>query len=913
MRSVEPDDPVLSYAAVLDALPIVAYIARPDGSIAYVSRAWADLFGYDGGIALGLGYRAIIHPDHLERAITVFEGALASQARYRDELPVRFGDGSYRWVRSQAEPLRDRENAVIGWFGTVIDIEDQRLAQSGLLEHAEFSARLIASSEDCIKVLDAEGRLISMSENGQALLGVRDFEAIRGTPWVETWSADQRPVVQQAVDAARGGSTGRFVGYFPVDDEPRWFDVIVTAFRDELGIPRQLLAVSRDVTLAHQTQQALRESEARYRAFSEALPGMTWSAGSDGRLDYISRKYDEMRPRTRESALGEAWLESVHADDRAATSARWRHSLTTGEPYEAQFRIDVGGGNYRWHMARALPMRDAAGAIVRWVGVNMDVDDQRRADDAREMFVALVENSDDFIGIADSGGRVMYVNAAGRDLLELGSLENALAAHTRDYLLPEDRAFVRDTMLPAVFRDGHWIGDFRLRNFQTNQAVPVGCNLFQIRGTDGEMLGIATVSRDRRQLARIESGLRLLAATGGAALDSLDLDETLRNIASAFVADFASYCIIDVREDGRWHRTGVHVDPSREALLLDVSEPTDDHPIARALREGNSAVVTVDAAWSEATHGAEDRSELVRVLGVRSFITVPVIKSGGEVVGALTAAIDATSSRENYTADDLGFVEEVGRRAGAAIEFARSYKREQRIAAELQAASLPATLPHSAELFLNADYRPGSDEATIGGDWYDAFRLDDGRIGITVGDVLGHGLGAAVTMTKLRAAMQSAAMVNPDPNVMLNVADKTLRLVDADAYATAIAAIYDPLSETLIFASAGHPGPALRTSDGKVQEFTSIGLMLGLRDGDETNTVTFAAPHEATVVFYTDGLVEATRDIETGYRRLHEALSDPSVLEGPEPARALVDLVLNGRSANDDVAVLVARIGAPAR
>lgn len=304
-----------------------------------------------------------------------------------------------------------------------------------------------------------------------------------------------------------------------------------------------------------------------------------------------------------------------------------------------------------------------------------------------------------------------------------------------------------------------------------------------------------------------------------------------------------------------------------------------------------------------------ERAAVVAARGVRSFISVPIVAPGGAIVGSLSAAIDSTSTREAYTNHDLPFVAEVGRRAGAAIENARSYERERRLAVEWQAASLPTTLSNIDGLALDADYRPGSAKATIGGDWYDAFQLLDGRIVLTIGDVLGRGLRAAVTMTKLRQAMQAAALVDPDPNVILRVADMTLRLADPDSYATALAAVYDPVDHRLRLASAGHPGPALHTSGGDVREIACLGMMLGLRDGSEANSISIDIPSAATLVFYTDGLVESTRDLEDGQRRLHDALAALASARTGNPARFIVDFVLEGRSPSDDIAVLVARFG----
>ena len=744
MRAIEPQDPATTFATVLDALPIVAFLARPDGTISYVSRAWEEYIGIEPSHALDNRFPAMIHPDQRERAVATWLASNVAQTPYRDELRLRFGDGTYRWALCQAQPMRDAAcDTIVGWFGTVTDIDDRKRAEETFREQAEFNARLIESSDDCIKIVDLEARIVSLSVNGQKILGITDMESLVGTSWLEFWQADDRAAADTAIAAARAGGTGKFIGYFPVAGEPRWFDVAITAILDAGGRPDKLLIVSRDITVARST------------------------------------------------------------------------------------------------------------------------------DKAREMFVALVENSGDFIGIGDVDGNVVYVNEAGRQLLEIDSLETAKATPLIDYFCPADRQYVRTEVLPAIQQTGRWVGDFQFRNFRSGAAVPVAYNAFRLVDHSGADMGIATVSRDRRRRLRIEAGLRLLSRTGVAALHSLNSMVTVPIIAQAFVPDYASYSIIDVVSAGaQWQRTVVHHDRSKEHIIRDLSEPSATHPVSLALREGRSTLVVIDGDAAPAIGGQTDRVQAVAALDVRSFITVPVIMPNGEIAGGLTAARDTTHPAGDYMADDVAFVEEAGRRAGTAIANGRSYERERRIAVELQAASLPASLPQVPQLRLNADYRPGSDEATIGGDWYDAFVLRDGRVAISVGDVIGHGLHAAVTMTKLRQAMQAAAMVSPDPNVMLRVADETIRLIDVDGYATAVAALYDPQARTLTFASAGHPGPIVRTPDGRVTDHSTSGLLLGLRTGSETDVCVIDIPAHSTIVLYTDGLVEATRGLRCEFRAI---------------------------------------------
>ena len=241
----------------------------------------------------------------------------------------------------------------------------------------------------------------------------------------------------------------------------------------------------------------------------------------------------------------------------------------------------------------------------------------------------------------------------------------------------------------------------------------------------------------------------------------------------------------------------------------------------------------------------------------------------------------------------------------------RAFEHEQRIAFILQEASLPTVLPAIPDVYLSAYYRPGNSEATIGGDWYDAFLLEVGRLVLTIGDVLGKGLVAAVTMGNIRQAMRAVARLLPDPNALLDAADHTVRSDAAltDIYATALAGIYDPNRQSFTFASAGHPGPVLRRPDGSIEELSSPGTLLGMRNRDEVHTLTVDLPHGSALVFVTDGLLEATRDLDDGILRINSAMRSTEVWTAENSAHALVTYVLAGQPATDDVAVLVAEFG----
>jgi PAS domain S-box-containing protein len=689
--------------------------------------------------------------------------------------------------------------ATVLGFATVVFHRLQRIERErGQLRNAEdrkrLVERLVEASEDSVKVLDANGRVVFMNANGQRAHGITDPSSVAGTDWLAFWEGSHRVDAVAAFAAARAGGRGRFTGLRILHGRETWWDVTVIPIVEGGEAADQYLAVARDVTEAVTTHRALARSEERLRLIGASLPGTTWTARPDGFLDYISEGAMAM-DRPVEELLGPAWLEIVHPDDRERVITVWSASLATAAPYEIQFRIRMAGGEYRWHLVRALPQRDEMGTIVRWVGVNVDVDDQRRADEQRE---------------------------------------------------------------------------------------------------------------------KIAIGLRALAEAGAEMYGSLDFDETLRNVAEAVVKSFATACTIDlVGPNGDYQRVAVaHPRADMRALFeryTDSSRFTLQHPIVQAIRFGVSTCVTdLREGWS-ATQ-TPSLVTVVELLRLRSLLVVPVRTPNGSVTGALSCSLDEDDPRPSYVSEDIPFAEELGRRAGIAVEHARAYERERTIAMRFQEASLPAALPVVDDLRLSADYRPGHSDATIGGDWYDAFALDDGRIAITIGDVLGKGLAAAVTMATLRQSMRAAASTLPNPNAMLVVAERTIRDMPTQTYATALAGIYDPRLRALTFATAGHPGPVLRLANGTIEELAGNGSMLGL-GATQFDQSTRSIPADSVLAFFTDGLTESTRDMEDGYRRLRAALGDPRVRTDENPARAIVEHVLDHAPARDDIAVLLVETG----
>jgi PAS domain S-box-containing protein len=175
--------------------------------------------------------------------------------------------------------------------------------ERALRQAEEFAARLIACSQDCIKVLDLEGRLLWMNEGGMQALEICDFSPLVNASWINFWQGEDREAARAAVESAARGETGRFTGFFPTTatQQPRWWDVVVTPIRNAEGKRDRLLALSRDVTDRKRGEQALREahlsvarSEERWRSvFANSAIGVALTDLS-GRFFATNPIYQEM-------------------------------------------------------------------------------------------------------------------------------------------------------------------------------------------------------------------------------------------------------------------------------------------------------------------------------------------------------------------------------------------------------------------------------------------------------------------------------------------------------------------------------------------------------------------------------------------------------------------------------------------
>ncbi|MFF3647686.1 SpoIIE family protein phosphatase [Streptomyces sp. NPDC002181] len=270
--------------------------------------------------------------------------------------------------------------------------------------------------------------------------------------------------------------------------------------------------------------------------------------------------------------------------------------------------------------------------------------------------------------------------------------------------------------------------------------------------------------------------------------------------------------------------------------------------------------------------------------------------------------------RPAFEQNDLLVAAQLATHTALGIDKAVLYGREAYIADELQRTMLPDSLPQPTGVRLASRYLPAAETARVGGDWYDAIPLPGSRVALVVGDVMGHSMTSAAIMGQLRTTAQTLAQLDLPPAEVLHHLDEQAQRLGSDRMATCLYAVYDPVSHRITIANAGHPPPVLLHLGGRAEVLrVPPGAPIGV-GGVDFEAVELDAPAGATLLLYTDGLVESRlRDVWTGIEQLRERLATTAQLTGldhPPPLEALCDDVLDmlgPGDRDDDIALLAAR------
>src|SRR5882724_8006915 len=477
----------------VDAIPTLAWSARPDGSAEFFNRRWLDYTGLSSEEASNWGWAAALHTEDRDRLLDCWRHLLDSGEAGEIEARLRRYDGDYRWFLFRVEPVRDNRGGILKWYGANTDIEDRKRAEA-LLAAEKRTLEMIANGASLVDILERLCDTVdAQASNIKSAVMLMDTDGVHLRPaaaprlpkgWVEAITPLKiGPCVGSCGTAA---SLKQRVIVSDIATDPLWADYrdlalsyglraawsqpLLSKNQEVLGTfclyyaePRsandtdlQLIEGADHIAViaieGERSQEALRSaseeirnSEARLRKIIDTIPTHAWCTLPDGTGIFWNRRWLEYTGLSLEVLRGWGWQNAIHPEDLKKITDKWRRDLAAGQPGEVEGRLRRFDGVYRWFLFRAEPLRDESGNIVNWYGTDTDIDDLKRAEaklrqdeeELRQMIDLLPQH----IQVLDKDGTLLHANKTLLDY-EGFTLEEMKGAGTQERIRrdvhPED-------------------------------------------------------------------------------------------------------------------------------------------------------------------------------------------------------------------------------------------------------------------------------------------------------------------------------------------------------------------------------------------------------------------------------------------------------------------------------------------
>jgi formate hydrogenlyase transcriptional activator len=416
---------------VIDTIPCLVTRSRPDGYVELVNRRWLELTGLKLEEVLGWGWRAVFHPDDVERHMRKWRAALAVGEPFEDETRIRRGDGEYRWFLNRNVPLRDEDENIVEWYGTWHDIEDLKQATERLRQsETELRHILDAIPSDVFALEPDAGNFV----NGNFLpnrhhleytgLTLEEARGIPGRIFHPDDAERLRALRQRALlDGMPFEATARLRRK---DGQYRWFLIRVNPLRENGQILRWY-GTRTDI-------EDQKRAEDQLRAVIDTIPQQIWSGPADGSVDFCNAQWRSYTGLTAEEVQGEGWQRILHPDDRERALKARGEWIALGQPYEQELRRRGADGRYRWFLSRSVPLKDSEGRIVRWYGTNTDIEDRKEAEDRLRL---LIDTTPTMLHSAQPDGNLDFFNKRWLEYVGL-SLEDMRGWRWTKVIHPDD-------------------------------------------------------------------------------------------------------------------------------------------------------------------------------------------------------------------------------------------------------------------------------------------------------------------------------------------------------------------------------------------------------------------------------------------------------------------------------------------
>jgi PAS domain S-box-containing protein len=366
---------------IVDHIPGLVALLSATGDVEVVNRRLVEYFGQTLEELRRWGTNDTVHPGDLPHVIEVFTRSIQSASPYTIVQRFRRSDGVYRWFENSGFPLHNATGRVVHWCVLLTDIDERKHAEDALRASERESRLIVDSIPGLVAVFGPRGELEFVSRQILDYFGRTLGELKRWGTDDTTHPEDNSRVVEVFTRAMESGKP------FQVESRARrhdgvyrWFQSRGYPLRDQEGHIIRWYNLLIDIDERKRAEEALTASEQNLKLTIDTIPALAWATDPDGSAEFFNQHYLDFVGLSAEQARDWGWMAAVHPDDLGDLAATWKRIMASGAAGEAEARLRRHDGVYRWFLLRASPLRDDKGQIVKWYGVNTDIEDRKRAE-----------------------------------------------------------------------------------------------------------------------------------------------------------------------------------------------------------------------------------------------------------------------------------------------------------------------------------------------------------------------------------------------------------------------------------------------------------------------------------------------------------------------------------------------------
>jgi diguanylate cyclase (GGDEF)-like protein/PAS domain S-box-containing protein len=524
------------FQQLADSMPQIVYTARADGWLDYCNQRWLDYTGLTLEQSQAWGSVVAIHPDDVPNVMDVWRRTVATGVTYGIEFRLRrASDGAYRWHLGRGVPMRDGTGKIVKWFGTSTDIDDYKRAQQAVEESRqqlevrvqERTAELEKANNLLNAILDSMGDgVICANEKYEHILFNHAARKLLVSEAEQTppdrraevfgiYHPDKKTLLQKEElplgRALRGESCDNveIYGRHPLEKEGRWLSCNSRPVKDSSGRLYGAVLVMRDITKRKLAEEALLQSEERFRLIVESVQDYaiymldcegcvaSWNAGAQRFKGYVA---DEI--------LGKHFSVFYTPEDidRKHPETSIRIAIENGRFEEEGWRIRKDGGRFFAHVL-ITALRDKAGNLRGFSQITRDITEKKRLEESQARLLALLEETSDFVGTARPDGTVLYANRALRRLRGLGDGTSVEGLRVEGTYPPNAAQETLVDATQSAIKYGAWRGENVFR-YHSGEEIPVSQLIMSHRNRDGELEFMSTIARDISEIKDKEAELK---------------------------------------------------------------------------------------------------------------------------------------------------------------------------------------------------------------------------------------------------------------------------------------------------------------------------------------------------------------------------------------------------------------------